>query len=493
MSLKKNVIANYLGQGWRTFMSLAFVPLYIKYMGMEAYGLIGIFAMLQAWLSLLDMGMKPALAREMALYTGGGASVNSIWDLLRSVELISFAIAVILAMGIWAGSGWLAVDWVRADKLTVISVAQAFSLMGVVTALQFVESIYTSCISGLQRQVFLNVLTSGVATVRGVGALVVLVWVSPSITAFFVWQAVISVISILILILVVYRILPPPKRSARFSMASLVSIWRYAAGMVGITLLSLLLTQVDKIFLSKMLSLEDFGFYALASVIAVTLYALVSPVTAAYYPRFVELLAKKDDFGLRKAYHQGAQLISVVMGSAAIVLMVNADLVVQLWVADYHITQQVAPLMVVLAFGTLINGLMWIPFQMQIAHGWTSLSVKIHCVSVVVIVPAIWWSVPLYGAIAAAWIGVALNTGYFLFGSYFMYRRILSGEKWLWLRGDLLIPLAVATIVAIVCRIVMPDVDGRIGELLVVLISSLIVLMATAFSVSLGRVQLSGF
>lgn len=42
--LKRNVIANYLGQGWRVLMSLAFVPLYIKYLGIEAYGLIGILA-----------------------------------------------------------------------------------------------------------------------------------------------------------------------------------------------------------------------------------------------------------------------------------------------------------------------------------------------------------------------------------------------------------------------------------------------------------------
>ena len=84
MSLKKNVIANYFGQGWQALMSLVFVPLYIKYLGMEAYGLIGIFAVLQAWLVLLDMGMKPAMAREMARFTGGAHNAQSIRDLLRS-------------------------------------------------------------------------------------------------------------------------------------------------------------------------------------------------------------------------------------------------------------------------------------------------------------------------------------------------------------------------------------------------------------------------
>ncbi len=37
MSLKKNVIANYLGQGWRVLVELAFIPLYIKFLGIEAF------------------------------------------------------------------------------------------------------------------------------------------------------------------------------------------------------------------------------------------------------------------------------------------------------------------------------------------------------------------------------------------------------------------------------------------------------------------------
>ena len=40
-------------------MGLVFVPVYIKYLGIESYGLIGFFASLQAWFALLDMGMTP--------------------------------------------------------------------------------------------------------------------------------------------------------------------------------------------------------------------------------------------------------------------------------------------------------------------------------------------------------------------------------------------------------------------------------------------------
>ena len=54
MSLQRNVAANYLASGWAALMGLAFVPWYVRYLGIESYGLIGVFGTMQVWLALLD-------------------------------------------------------------------------------------------------------------------------------------------------------------------------------------------------------------------------------------------------------------------------------------------------------------------------------------------------------------------------------------------------------------------------------------------------------
>lgn len=491
MTLRKNILANYLGQGWRVLMSLAFVPLYIKYLGIEAYGLIGIFAMLQAWLSLLDMGMKPALGREMARFTGGAHDAQSIWDLLRSIEIIAISIAILVAFGIWAASGWLAADWVQAEKLPIETVAQAFALMGAISALQFVESIYISSIAGLQRQVLQNVVTSVMATVRGLGAVGIMIWVSPTISAFFIWQGLISMFTIAVIAGVVYRVLPSPSRAAHFSMPALVRIWRYAMGMFGITLLALSLTQVDKLLLSRLLPLRVFAYYALASVVASSLYSLTGPITNAYFPRFIELVTRGDENALRAAYHQSAQLVTVFMGSAAVVLMIFGERILLLWTSDPALTQEVAPLMTVLALGTLFNGIMWIPYHLQLAHGWTALTVKVNSVAVGILIPTIVWVVPKYGAIGAAWVWVMLNTGYILFSIYFMHRRLLPTEKWRWYRQDVVIPLAAALSTGWLCLRVMPEEMGRLGELGILFLSSGCVLIGAALAAPMVRHQLA--
>ena len=71
MSLKHNILSNYVSQIYVTVIGIVMVPLYLKYMGAEAYGLVGFFAMLQAWFQLLDMGLTPTMSRETARYRGG--------------------------------------------------------------------------------------------------------------------------------------------------------------------------------------------------------------------------------------------------------------------------------------------------------------------------------------------------------------------------------------------------------------------------------------
>jgi len=147
----------------------------------------------------------------------------------------------------------------------------------------------------------------------------------------------------------------------------------------------------------------------------------------------------------------------------------------------------------VLALGTLLNGLMWIPSQMQLAHGWTSLGVIINSVTVLVFIPAILWIVPQYGAIGAAWIWVALNAGYVFIGIHFMYHRILCNEKWVWYFVDILFPLISASITAMACQFIMPDQPGLISGIFMVLMSSLAVVVVTCLSAPLIRKQLISF
>lgn len=487
MILKRNLVANYLGQGWASIMTLAFIPLYIKYLGIESYGLIGLFTLLQVCLGLLDIGMTPTLSREMGRFTGGVHSAQSIRDLLRSIEVIGFGIAVFIVSSIALSANWIATSWLQVDSLPVDVINKAFMLMGLVTAIRFMESIYRSSIIGLQHHVFYNVFNSAIATLRGLGAVGVLVWISASIEAFFIWQVAVSIISLIIFMVLTYASLPPAERAGKFSLVALQGIWRFAGGIFGITLLSLLLTQVDKILLSKLLSLKEYGHYTLAATIASGLYAIITPIIQSFYPRLCELHARNDQVGLINTYHKGAQLISVFGGSVAIVIILFSETFLRLWTQDPELAQRNATLVSLLMFGNLLNGLMNIASITQFAHGWTSLTIRINIIAITIIVPAILWATPRFNAEGAAWVWVSLNAGYVLIGIHFMYQRILRNEKWSWYIKDVFIPLFLGIVVASVLSLLWSAEKNILNDIVLLTLAASSTFVVMLFSTSTTR------
>ena len=465
-------------------MELAFIPVYIKYMGIEAFGLIGLFAVLQAWLALLDMGLAPTLAREMARYTGGDRSTQSIRDLLRSVEALAIIIALLIAGGVVLGSNWIVTVWLNTGALPTQVVVHAFAIMGIVAALRFIESIYRSAMVGLQCQVPYNIVKSIMATFRGLGVVGILVWVSPTIEAFFYWQAAMSVITVAIFIRLTYVNLPEASLGGRLSLQELRGVWRFAGGVAGITVLALVLTQVDKILLSNLLTIGEFGYYALAYTLASGLYVLIGPITQAFYPKFCELHAQKQKILLAQNYHKGAQFVSVIAGSAAAVLMFFSETFLKLWTQDDSLAEQVSPLLRLLVLGNLLHGLMYIPYQMQLAHAWTSISIYTNSIAVLFIIPAIIWSVPRYGTIGAAWVWVMLASGYCLVAVHFFYRRIMTKEKWHWYIKDVFLPLSAAVLSVGLVKVIWPEQNTVFSQSAVLVVASVI---ALTFSILVAR------
>jgi len=439
-TVKNNIIANYLGQVWSGVMAISFLPVYIEYLGIEAYGLIGVFVVMHTLLLLLDIGMTPTLNREMARFSAGEHSPQSIRNLLRSLEIICFSVATLIAISIWACSGYLANEWLNVEGLSIDVVVQALSLMAVVVALRFCEGIYRGALYGLERQVWYNVAYAILTTLRYAGAVVILISVSNSIEAFFVWQGIVSLISVVVFAFSVHKSLPQAALKASFSRESIAGIWKFATGMLGITALTAFLLHADKILLSSMLPLREFGYYSLAATAATVLFMIVVPVTQAIFPRMVKLSSRDDKNQLPDLYHMTTQLVTVLTAPAAMVLFFFADGVIYMWSGNIDLSQNSAPLLSILILGCFLNGLAHIPYQLQLAYGWTSLLVKTNALIVVGLVAGIYLLTPIYGAIGAAWIWLIMNAVYLIISSHFMHRKLIQCEKWKWYFSDILLP-----------------------------------------------------
>ena len=99
MKTTKNVISNFFGQLYVASLGFIFLPFYLKSLGPEAFSLIGIYSLLQAWLHLLDGGLTATLGRESAKYLGGGHTHLSFRLIIRSIEYITKILSILMIIG----------------------------------------------------------------------------------------------------------------------------------------------------------------------------------------------------------------------------------------------------------------------------------------------------------------------------------------------------------------------------------------------------------
>jgi O-antigen/teichoic acid export membrane protein len=257
-------------------------------------------------------------------------------------------------------------------------------------------------------------------------------------------------IGAVLLRLALWRSLPKAETPARFAPALFAQLWRYGAGLSGIGILAMLVVELDKIILSKMLPLEEFGYYMLASTLALGINLIIVPIFSAMQPRLTQLVARGDDTGLRQLYHKGCQLMTVLVMPVALGLCFFSEQILHIWTRDATIAHFAAPLLSLLSVGTALNALMNVPYALQLAHGWIRLALISTAIAVVVLIPALIWMIWNYGAIGAAAIWVMLNLGSVLFSLPIIYAKFLRGEFRYWLLVDFARPtLAVLAVVGL--------------------------------------------
>ena len=497
--IKRNIIANYIGSGWTALMGIAFTPVYIYYLGIEAYGVIGVFALMQSWLYILDMGITPTLNREMARFKGGGHTSQGICNLVKSLELIYLLIALTISLVFAFSRVWLSIHWLNINSLPINEVVNALAISGIVISIRWFSGLYRGAITGLQELVWLNSCIAIFSTFRGLGVIIILAFISPTLHAFFIFQAAVTFLEVLVLAIKTHNLLPRPPEPARFDFDALRKVWKFARSMTVNMLQILFLTQVDKLLLSKFLPLSDFGYYTLATTLAGGLYVVMGSITNVAYPQFSLLISRNDHEKLIEAYHKLSRLLAVMIVPASLVTSFFSNNILLLWTHNSSISHAVAPLLSLLVIGNMLNGLTQIPYYLQLANGWTRLNILVNFFSIIVTVPVLYYSIPTYGSISAPIIWIILNAILLIFTIPIMHRKMLTTEMWKWYKYSVIIPVCFALLAVTIIYLVVPtaSLEKPLENIFILVTAAIASLSATVFTMPIARVRLgmymSGF
>jgi O-antigen/teichoic acid export membrane protein len=438
MSLKHNIIANYASQLYGTLIAIVMVPVYVRYMGIEAYGLIGFFTMLQMWFHLLDMGLTPTMARETARFRGGAIDALNLRRLLRALEGLFLCMGLFGAGAMITGADSIAMSWLKAQQLSQTEVRNAVIIMAVIIALRWMCGLYRGVINGFERLVWLSGFNIAVATVRFVLVIPFFIYVGASPTQFFSFQLAVATVELAVLVIYAYYMLPKvgKGRWVPWKWAPLRGVLKFSLSIAFTNSVWVAVTQTDKLVLSKLLPLADYAYFTLAVLVASGVTVIASPISVALQPRLTRLSAEGDDEGLIRLYRNATQLVGVIAIPTALVLAFFSEQVLWAWTGDAEIANKAAPVLTLYALGNGILALGAFPYYLQIAKGDLKLHMIGNALFVVVLIPVLIWATWRYGMTGAGYAWLGSHITYFLLWIPKVHARFVKGLHIQWLLRD---------------------------------------------------------
>jgi O-antigen/teichoic acid export membrane protein len=382
------------------------------------------------------------------------------------LEVIYWLLGLLLAALVCGAAPFIATRWLNNEHQAIEQVVNAIRLMGLIIAFQWPVSLYVGCLTGLERQVLLNMLQIVFGTLRTVGAIGVLWWVSPTLDAFFAWQLAAAVVAVLGFAIVCWRVLPHRRQPARFSVSALRGVWRFAMGLGASGAVTFLLSNLDRLILSKAISLTAFGYYNVANQLNTASRMLPAAVFQALFPRFSALYTQEDkERELVVLYHQGSQLVSLLVFPAAMTLALFSTEILHIWLQNAPVARSAATIASVLVLGSALNAALGIPYEMTVARGWSMYGFYQNLISAIFVVPLMLVLVWMHGAVGAAVAWLVLNLGYLVVAAPIMANKTVpKGELSVWYVQDIGLPLVVCVVVCMVMRLALPTFESLIVQ-----------------------------
>ena len=458
-------------------IQLLVVPIYLDRLGVEAYGLIGFCASVLITAQVLELGLSQSLTRELARYSSLASTEGTA--LFLSVERLYWLLA-----GISAAALLVAVPvigrHVASSQLSQGTVMTALELIALLAGLQIMMNLYQAGLVGLERIRWVSLLRILTSSAAALGGVLIIVYFAPSVLALFAWNAGVLAVSALFARALLRGHLPrtpqrPPLR------ADLVrGLWRFASGMTAITMAAVLVSQLDRWVLIHLLPLEEFGHYALAATLSAAVYLIVSPLFGVLFPRFSFLAAQHDEASVLRIYAMATQALVASIVPLAIALALFSHDVLSLWTRNAGVSAQAAPVVSILVVGSMLNGLMNIPFALHLAYGRTGLIAAINAAGIIVLVPALLVLAPAFGPKGAALAWLAFNIVFALLAIPLTQRTVPKLSAAHWIARDVLPGAAAALLVLIAAKLASPvDISDLLRAVYLVAALGLAVLAAS--------------
>lgn len=389
---------NLAGSGAPMLIGFISIPLLIRALGADRFGLLTLAWALVGYFGLFDFGIARALTHAIADKLGASdhdAVPQLFWGSLCLLGGLGIA-AGILTMGV---TPWLVGSVLHMPDSLQAEARQSFYLLGICIPFVILGAGFRGLLEAVQRFDLVNAvrIPSGILTYAG--PLLVLP-LSNNLASVVTVLAIGRIAACLWQLGLCFRTMPSLRKFTRFQAGTVRPLFRMGAWITVSNTVSPIMANLDKFFIAAWVSVGAVAYYATSAELITRFLVLPVAVVAVLFPAFSASSAR-DPKHAADLFDKSLKYLLLVLFPILLVVVAFAREALTLWLGASFAENSFVFLQW-LAVGALLNGLAQIPYTFVQGVGRADLTAKLHLVELPLYVATAFFLIHRYGSIGAA-------------------------------------------------------------------------------------------
>ena len=414
---RKNALSSYVVLIWLSLISILAIPIYIRILGLEAWGLVAACTSLQILSNLIDSGFSQILPKWAAQEASNPARLKQFATQMRNLYIgLGLFILVILQ----ASAEYLSHQWFRVAPDHMVSLEVAIRIVSFQFFFQFINNFHIGFWNGLQLQVLANVRLLAFGTLKHITAFLFLLKIAPEPWAYTLAFASIACWEVCQNGLSVNRQLGKTILTRDAETLTIRPLLKEVYLLSIGTIVGVLVSQIDRVILGRLLDSTSYGVYTVVASLAVAMLQLQAPMTRAYFPIIVGDLQIK---GLVVISHLRSMIVGTILACTlpCLLFTVFAPQILRLWLNDSTAVEIGSMPLRFLLIAVAINSIYGCIYQLIIAYGLSKLVIVFNLLSLLTVVSVAIVFGQHMGILLGGVIWMANATAQLLFGVIWLY------------------------------------------------------------------------
>lgn len=444
--LARNTIFNLIGQGAPMIVAIFTIPILIKELGADRFGVLALAWMIVGYFSLFDLGLSRALTKLVAEKLGAGKH-QELLALIWTSTFLMIILGIVGALIVSLLSSWLVYEMLKIPDIlqyeTLKSVYMLAISIPVVTSTAGLRGI----LEAYQRFGLINAVRIPMGIFTFLGPLMVL----PFSQSLFPIVAVLvagRVIAWAVHIQLCFHIVPALRTNISLNKVVIKQLFSFGGWMTITNVVGPLMIYLDRFLIGALVSVTAVAYYVTPYEVVTKLLLIPAALVGVLFPAFSASFVE-DHHRTALLFERGVKYVFLTLFPIILIIITFASEGLNLWLGG-EFAQQDTRILQLLAVGVFLNSLAFVPFALVQGVGRPDLTAKLHFIELPFYVVTVWWLIITRGieGAAIAWLMRVIVDIFFLFGIAYHILPAISGviSRMTFIMGGVLFILGLASL-----------------------------------------------